>query len=124
MLEWAKRQQSNRHYGFWPSWHAVESDIKVRFVLFGTFAGPDLFAECHSVEGKPRGKEGYTIDCSFKHSESLPGLPGSRALHLCEVSLPAQRIRQQRLPYGLVRPRGCTDVFLFTLVLTHPWYQC
>ncbi|KAH9366505.1 hypothetical protein HPB48_018080 [Haemaphysalis longicornis] len=67
-LQWL---QPDRRYGFWHHWYAMEKDIRMRSISFGTFSGLNLFAERHCIESKPRGEQGYTIDCTFKHDERV-----------------------------------------------------
>ncbi|KAH9366608.1 hypothetical protein HPB48_010279 [Haemaphysalis longicornis] len=67
-LQWL---QPDRQDGFWHSWYAIEKDIRMRSISFGTFAGLNLFAERHTIDSKPRDEGGYAIDCTFKHDERV-----------------------------------------------------
>ncbi|KAH9366507.1 hypothetical protein HPB48_018078 [Haemaphysalis longicornis] len=67
-LKWL---QPDRRHGFWHGWLAMEANVKMRCVSFGTLPGDlTFFAERHTIESK-FGGDGYTVDCTFKHDERV-----------------------------------------------------
>ncbi|KAH9366196.1 hypothetical protein HPB48_016761 [Haemaphysalis longicornis] len=66
-LQWL---QPDRRHGFWHGFFAVETNIKMRSISFGTFAGLNLFAERHCIGGQST-HDDYCVDCTFKHGERI-----------------------------------------------------